>query len=191
MAMTKQSSLPEMVAQSREIMQSPSVPIFERYERRGTMANAAVYVGIAALIAGVLGFFSGGFGGMIGGLLGALVQFFVFTGVVYLLGKNLYNGSGTWDEVAYSFALFTAPLIVLGALISLIVMLFAWIPLINVVVGLVAAIVGILLLLVQIYYGYLAIQASMNLRDQTQAIVVLLLSFLASAVVMGLVGWIF
>lgn len=191
MAMTKQSSLPEMVAQSREIMQSPSVPTFERYERRGTMGNAAVYVGIAALIAGVLGFFSGGFGGLIGGLLSALTQFFVFTGAVYLLGKNMYNGSGTWDEVAYSFALFTAPLIVAGALLSFVLTLFIWIPLINVVVSLIGAIVGILLLLIQIYYGYLAIQASMNLRDQTQAIVVLLLSFLASAVVIGLVGWIF
>lgn len=191
MAMMKQSSLPEMVAQSREIMQSPSVPAFERYERRGTMANAAIYVGIAALIAGVLGLFSGGFGGLIGGALSALVQFFVFTGMVYLLGKNMYNGSGTWDEVAYSFALFSAPLIVIGALVTLIVTLFAWVPLLNALVGFAALLVGLVLLVVQVYYAYLAIQASMNLRDQTKSLVVLGLSFLATIVIMGFVGWIF
>jgi hypothetical protein len=199
MAMMKQTSLPEMVAQSREIMQTPSVPAFERYERRGTMTNAAIYVGIAALIAGLLGlvgsFLPGpppaGFGGFLEGLLVSLAQFFVFTGMVYFLGKNMYNGTGTWDEVAYSFSLFTAPLIVIGALISFVVMLFAWVPLINIVVGLAGALVGILLLLVQVYYAYLAVQASMNLRDQTQSLIVLVLSFIASAVVMGLVGWIF
>lgn len=191
MAMMKQSSLPEMVAQSRDILQNPSVPVFERYEHRGTMSNAAIYVGIAALVAGLLGLFSGGLSGLFGGILSALVQFFVFTGLVYFLGKSIYGGSGTWDEVAYTFSLFTAPLIVLGAILGLVVFLFAWIPLINVIVGLVGAIIGILLMLVQIYYGYLAIQSSMNLRDQTQSLIVLILSFIASAVVMGIVGWIF
>lgn len=199
MAMTNQSSLPEMVAQSREIMQSPSVPAFERHEHRGTMANAAIYIGVAALVAAVIGLVGGflpgppspGLGGFVGGLLSALVQFFVFTGMVYLLGKNMYHGTGTWDEVSYSFSLFTAPLIVIGALVGFVVLLFAWVPLINVLVGFAGAIVGILLLLVQVYYAYLAVQASMNLRDQTQSIVVLVLSFLATAVVMLLVGWIF
>lgn len=199
MAMTNQSTLPEMVAQSREVLQSPSVPVFERYERRGTTTNAAIYVAVAAVIAAVLGlvgtFLPGppdpGIGGFIGGLLSGLVQFFVFTGLVYLLGKNLYNGTGTWDEVSYSFALFTAPLIVIGALVGFVVTLFAWVPLINLIVGLIGAIVGILLLVVQIYYGYIAVQASMNLRDQTQAVIVLVLSFIVTAVVMGMVGWIF
>ena len=199
MTMMKQTSLPEMVAQSREIMQSPSVPAFERYERRGTMANAAIYVGVAALIAAVLGlvasFLPGppnpGIGGFLEGLLVSLAQFFVFTGMVYLLGKNMYQGSGTWDEVAYSFALFTAPLIVLGAVLSFVVTLFAWVPLINLVVGLAGLLVGLVLLVVQVYYAYLAVQASMNLRDQSQSIVVLVLSFIASALVMGLVSWIF
>ena len=72
-----------------------------------------------------------GIGGFLGGLLGALVQFFVFTGLVFFLGKNIAGGSGSWDEVAYTFALFTAPLIVLGALLSLIVAAFAWIPLLG------------------------------------------------------------
>lgn len=197
--MNVQSSLNEMVTQSRDVLVNPSVPTFDRYERRGTMSNAAVYIGIAAVISTVLGLIGAllpglpnvSVGGVLGSLLTALTQFFVFTGMVYFLGKNMYGGSGTWDEVAYTFSLFIAPLIVVGAAIGLIVSLFAWIPIINLLIGFAAALIGILLLIVQIYYGYLAVQSSMNLRDQTQAIIVLVLSFVASAVMMGVIGFIF
>ncbi|MFV9503078.1 MAG: YIP1 family protein [Oscillochloridaceae bacterium umkhey_bin13] len=197
--MISQSSLTEMVTQSRDVISNPSVPTFERYEHRGTMANAGVYIGIAAVVSAVLGLIgallpgppNASIGGVIGSLLTALTQFFVFTGMVYFLGKNMYGGSGTWDEVAYTFSLFIAPLIVLGAVIGLVVNLFAWVPLINILVGFVAAIVGILLLLVQIFYGYLAVQSSMNLRNQTQAVIVLVLSFVGSAVIMGMISLVF
>lgn len=197
--MKVQSSLNEMVTQSRDVLVNPSVPTFDRYERRGTMSNAAVYIGIAAVISTVLGLIgallpglpNASVGGVLGSLLTALTQFFVFTGMVYFLGKNMYGGSGTWDEVAYTFSLFIAPLIVVGAVLGLIVSLFAWIPIINLLIGFAAALIGILLLIVQIYYGYLAVQSSMNLRDQTQAIIVLVLSFVASAVMMGVIGFIF
>lgn len=199
----RQSSLPEMVAQSRDVLANPSVPTFERYEHRGSMSNAAVYVGAAALFAAILGMVStllpgppdaslgGFFSGFIGGLLTALTQFFVFTGMVYYLAKTMYNGSGNWDEVSYTFSLFSAPLIALGAVLSFIVALFVWVPLLGALVGLAAGLVGILLMLVQIYYGYLAVQSSMNLRNPTQAIIVLVLAFIAAALVMGIVSWIF
>ncbi|MEI6179835.1 MAG: YIP1 family protein [Chloroflexales bacterium] len=190
MATVQQSSLPEMLVQSRELMQNPSVPVFEHYEQRGTITNAAIYVGVAALIAAALGFI-GGINGLISGLLISLVQFFAFTGMVYFLGKRLYAGTGTWDEVAYTFSLFTAPLIVVGALLSFVVALLGWIPLIGWLVGFAGGIVSILLLVVQVYYAYLAVQSSMNLRDQSQALTVLILSFVTSAVAIGLVAWIF
>jgi hypothetical protein len=191
MTMMKQSSLPEMVAQSREVLTSPSVPTFERYEHRGTITNAAIYVGVAALIAGLLGIFTGGFMGFLGGLLSALAQFFVFTGMVYFIGKSLYQGTGTWDEVAYTFSLFIAPLIVLSAALGLIVLLFVWIPLLGFLVAIFGFLVGLVLLLVQVYYAYLAVQSSMNLRDQTQALITLVLSYVGTLVVMGIVAAIF
>lgn len=191
MAMMKQSSLPEMVAQSREVLTSPSVPTFERYEHRGTITNAAIYVGVAALIAGLLGIFTGGFMGFVGGLLSALAQFFVFTGMVYFLGKSLYHGTGTWDEVAYTFSLFIAPLIVLSAALGLIVLLFVWIPLLGFLVAIFGFLVGLVLMLVQVYYAYLAVQSSMNLRDQTQALITLVLAYIGTLVVMGIVAAIF
>ena len=196
---TQQGSVGEMVAQSRDIMANPSVPAFERYEKRGSLGSAAIYVGIAAVAAGVLGlvasFFPGppepGFGGFLGGLLGALVQFFVFTGLVFFLGKSVAGGSGSWDEVAYTFALFTAPLIVLGALLSLVVAAFAWIPLLGGLIGIAALLVSLAMLVLQIYYGYLAVQSSMNIRDQGRAILVLVLSFIGSAIGLWILSAIF
>jgi hypothetical protein len=196
---TQQGSVGEMVAQSRDIMANPSVPTFERYERHGSLSSAAIYVGIAAVAAGVLSlvasFFPGppepGIGGFLGGLLGALVQFFVFTGLVFFLGKNIAGGSGSWDEVAYTFALFTAPLIVLGALLSLVVAVFAWIPLLGGLIGIAALLVSLAMLVLQIYYGYLAVQSSMNILDQGRAILVLVLSFIGSAVGLWILSAIF
>ncbi|NTW02552.1 MAG: hypothetical protein HGA19_14950 [Oscillochloris sp.] len=115
MSMTRQVSLPEMVAQSRDVISNPSVGTFERYEHQGTIANAAIYVGIAAVISGLLGLISG-FGGLISGILNALVLFFVFTGLVFYIGKSIASGTGTWDEVAYTFSLFWAPLAVVSAI---------------------------------------------------------------------------
>ncbi len=199
MTMIKQSSLPEMVAQSRDVLANPSVTTFERYEQRGSMSNAAIYVGIAIVVAAFVTLMASllpgppgpSIGIFIGSLLSGLTQFFVFTGMVYLIGKNLYRGSGTWNEVAYTFALFTAPLIIIGAVLAFIFSLFAWIPLVNIIVGLATLLIGLLLMLVQIYYGYLAIQSSMNLRDQSQALITLILSFATSAVVMGMIGMVF
>jgi hypothetical protein len=196
---TQQGSVGEMVAQSREIMANPSVPAFERYEKRGSLGSAAIYVGVAAVAAGVLSlvasFFPGppepGIGGFLGGLLAALVQFFVFTGLVFFLGKSVAGGSGSWDEVAYTFALFTAPLIVLGALLSLVVAAFAWIPLLGGLIGIAALLVSLAMLVLQIYYGYLAVQSSMNIRDQGRAIMVLVLSFIGSAVGLWILSAIF
>jgi Yip1 domain len=196
---TQQGSVGEMVAQSREIMGNPSIPMFERYEKRGSVSSAAIYVGIAALVAGVLGlvgsFFPGdpapGIGGFLGGLIGALVQFFVFTGLVFYIGKSAFGGSGSWNEVAYSFALFSAPLIVIGALLGLIVSAFAWVPVLGGLVALLALLVSLAILAGQVYYAYLAVQSSMNIRDQGKALILLGLSFVATLVVMGMVGWIF
>lgn len=188
MSMIRKSvTIPEMINQSLEVVTSPSVPTFEKYEKNGTLANAAIYVAIGAVISGLLGIFSGGLGGAIVGVLGALVQFFVFTGLVYYIGQQ-QGGSGTWDEVAYTFSLFSVPLTVIGAVISLIVTLLLFIPIINIIAGFAALIVGLLLLVAQIYFGYLAVQSSMNLREQNKAIITLVLAAVGTFIALAIVG---
>lgn len=197
MAMIRQSSVPEMLTQSTDLMTNPSVEKFERYERYGTLGNAAVYVLVAIAISAVLGFVGSFLPGtprpsvfvVFNTILSGLAQFFIFTGMVYFMGKKLYAGNGTWDEVAYTFSLFIAPLIAIGAVITFIVTLFAWIPFIGALVGLIGLLVSLALMVVQIYYAYLGVQSSMNLRDSTQTLIVLVLSFLASGLIMGIISW--
>ena len=183
MTMMKPMSFLEMLDQSRDIMLNPSVATFERHEQRGTLVNAATYVGVASLIAALIGAISGGPVGFLSSLLSSLAQFFVFTGMVYLLGKSMFGGTGNWDEVAYTFSLFTAPLILLGALVGLIIVLFSWIPILNLLVGLAGLVVALLILAVQIYYAYLAVQSGMNIRTGSQAAITLVLAFLATFIV--------
>ncbi|GAB4425235.1 MAG: YIP1 family protein [Chloroflexi bacterium OHK40] len=196
---TQQGSVGEMIAQSRDVLANPSVPTFERYERRGTLSSAAIYVGIAAIVSGLLGLITSflpgppapGAGGFIGGFISALVQFFVFTGLIFYLGRSFFGGSGSWDEVAYTFSLFTAPLIVVGAALAFVVSLLVWIPLLGGLVALLGALASIALLVVQVYYAYLAVQSSMNIRDPGRSALLLVISFIVTAVVMGLVAWVF
>lgn len=190
MSMTQQVSIPEMINQSRAIITSPSVATFERYERHGNLTNAAIYVAIAAVISGVLGLI-GGFNGLLSGLIGTMVQFFVFTGLVFFIGKNLANGTGTWDEVAYTFSLFWAPLSVIGSIVGAVILLLAFIPIINILAGLAGLVIGLALLVVNIYFGYLAVQSSMNITDQGKAILTLVLASVGSFIVLLMVGSIF
>lgn len=164
-------SLGEMVSSSIVVLTQPSIPTFERFERRGGLQQALIYVAIGAVITGLVSIF-GGIAAAIAGLVGALLGFVVFAFATFYIGKAL-GGTGTLDEVAYSFALFSVPLSVIGSILGLI-------PIINIIVGLV-------LLVLQIYLGYLAARSSLNL-DGGRAIATLILAALASTVVVGIIG---
>jgi hypothetical protein len=195
----QQGSMSEMVAQSRDVITNPSVATFERYEKRGNIGTAGVYVLGAAVVAGILAFLAAllpgppgnPIGVLIGGVAGALLNFVLFTGLVYYLGRNVGAGTGSWDEVAYSFALFAAPLAVISGLLTFLVALLGGIPLLGGLIGLGAAVGAILVLLAQIYFGFLAVQSSMNIHDQGRALLVLVLAGIGTLVgqlVLGLIG---
>ncbi len=178
--MTQQLNIPGMLNQSKDVLTSPNVGTFERYERSGTLTSAAIYVAIAALIAGILGIFYGGILGIIAGILRALAQFFIFSGLVYYIGKS-QRGTGTFDEVAYTFSLFIAPLIVIGGVLSL----FSVIP----VLGPIVALLGALALLVaQVYYAYIAVKSSMNIRETGPAAITLGGAFLGTLIILFIIN---
>jgi hypothetical protein len=195
----RQSSLSEIVAQSQDVITHPSVATFERYEKRGSVGTAGVYVLVAAVVAGLLAFVTALLPGtagnpfsiFVGGVVGALVNFVLFTGLVYYVGKSLAGGTGSWDEVAYSFALFVAPLAVVSGLLSLVVALLGWIPLLGALVGLGGAVGAIIVLIAQVYFGYLAVQSSMNISDPGRAAMVLAVAFvgtIAAQILLGVLG---
>ncbi|WP_291430093.1 YIP1 family protein [Deinococcus sp.] len=181
-------SVQNMFAQSAAVLTQPSPATFERYERGGGLRSALTYVIVAAVvsavIAAVFSFLHSDvtfFGQLFSRLIGVPVGFLMFTGAVYLIGRTLFKGTGTYPEVAYTFALFYVPISIGMTLIGIIPVL-GWL-------------VRLALSLALVYFGFLAVQSSMNLRDQTEAAVTLVLAWIAQAalglIVTGIVGSIF
>ncbi|MBB5296863.1 DUF1282 domain-containing protein [Deinococcus metallilatus] len=171
-----QASLSDMFGQSIAVLSRPSPATFELFERRGGTKQAFIYVLLAALVSAVIGALFAPFhrdvtviGQFITRLIALPVQFGIFTGLVYLIGRSLFRGTGTYPEVAYTFALFYVPLSIIGTLLG-------WIPILNVLIP-------ILIAALLIFFGYLAVQSSMNLRDTMSSAVTLILSGVANWVV--------
>ena len=177
------SSLGEMVNSSIDVMTKPSVATFERYEKRGTLQKAAVYAVVGALLAAILGA-GGGIFGVIENALGSLLAFSIFVGVVYRFGKN-QGGTGTLDEVAYTVALFAVPLCVLWPAVLLVLLfipILGWCLIPFAIAGGVIA---------YMFYGYLAVQSSMNMFEPRKSLITLGVAVLATLVGYILIGNIF
>lgn len=172
-------SIGAMISQSRAVLTSPSIATFERYEKAGTLRDAIVYVALASAITGLFGL-AEGLGGFVGGVLTTILGFLIFTYLVYWLGKQR-GGTGSLDEVAYSFALFWAPLSILISLVTLVLVL----TLIGILLVPLVALAGLAL---NVYFAYLATQASMNLQAGGQTWAVLLFAALGAFVLNLIVG---
>lgn len=180
--MSVSSSISEMMSQSRTVLTRPSVATFERFERQGTLADALLYVALAAAITGVFGL-AEGFSGFLRNIVAALLGFLIFTYLVHWFGKRR-GGTGTFDEVAYSFALFWAPLSVLFGVVALI---FA-----ITIIGLIfLPLIALVALGLNVYFAYLAVQSSMNLDGGGPTWTVLLLAALGSFVLNLIIAAIF
>ncbi len=180
--MTQPVSVGEMLNQSMNVLTKPSVQTFEQYERRGTTRDALTYVAVGAAVAAVVALLFGLLGGIVAAIVSGIVAFispilyyFVFSYVLYFMGKQ-QGGTGTQDEVFYSTALYVAPLqAVVGAVSN--------IPVIGCLVAPVTLALGIY----QIYLGYLASRASMNL-DQNKAIISVVVAIVAQFILTFVIG---
>lgn len=168
------NKISQMIGDTMAVLTNPSVESFERLENKGTLQDAMLYVGICALISGLFGL-NGGAMGLLSGVLSTLLGFAVFTGLVHSVGRG-QGGTGSLDQVAYTFSLFWVPLSLLGALVSL--------SLVITVIGIfLLPLVALGMLLLQVMFAYLAVQSSMNLRGGKPAAVTLVVAFLGSVVV--------
>ncbi|MCS6881010.1 MAG: Yip1 family protein [Oscillochloridaceae bacterium] len=102
-------------------------------------------------------------------LLGTVIFLLIYWGIVYLLGRA-FGGTGEFGELAYGFALFSAPLTVIGSLVSNI-------PVVGAFLSLAVSIYGL-------YLTYLAIQSGMNLPANKALYVVLILFAIGLAIVL-------
>jgi hypothetical protein len=151
----------DMFGQSLAVMTNPSVDTFERFEKRGGFTEALTYVVIGAIVVGLIGLVSGaGFIGSIKSIIGAILGFLAFSFVTHFVGKS-QGGTGTFDEVAYTFSLFWMPISILGGIIGLVITLLGFLTfgLAFLLIPLVAlAMIGL-----NIFYAYTATKSSMNL----------------------------
>jgi hypothetical protein len=177
--MTKAPGIPDMVNQSMEVLSKRDVPTFEKFENKGTVREAIVYVGLAAVLSGLLGL-GGGIGGFINGVIGTILGFLVFTYLIYYFGKT-QGGSGSFDQVAYSFSLFWAPLAVVFSAITLVltVTLIGLIFLPFVAIAAIAA---------NVYFAYMAVQSSMNMHESSKIWLTLVVAFVATVVAQLVIG---
>jgi len=169
-----QQQVQTMFNSSMAILQRPSVATFEEHEKND-LQGATIYVAIAGLIAGLLGAIGGairntGVGSaLIGNLIGAIVGFYIYVGIVYLLGRA-FGGTGNFGELAYDISLFSAPLTVVSSLLALIPVL--------------GGIAALVLFIYNIYLTYLGIQSGMNL-PKDKAILVMVIIFLVVAAIIA------
>ncbi|MBO1437775.1 YIP1 family protein [Meiothermus sp. CFH 77666] len=170
-----------MVSQSIQVLTKPSVETFEQYENKGTLREAVIYVLIAAVITGIFNLGSG-LGAFLNGIIGTIVGFLIFTYLVHYVGKT-QGGTGSLDNVAYTFALFWAPINVMVAVVSLILL----ITLIGIFL---IPLLAIGALVINVYFAYLAVQSSMNLRESGKIWITLAVAFvgtlIASMIIAGI-----
>jgi len=180
-----------MVQESVTVLTKPAVETFERYERNGGQREAFTYVGAAAAAAAAVAVVFGAIGALVMGsgvagvavsvisgvavLVLSLLGFFVYGLLVYHVGKS-QGGTGSQDEVFYTLALAAAPILAINGIVSNIPFL-----------GCIAAPATFALSIYQMYLGYLAVRASMNLGQQP-AIITVIVAIVAQLVVGAIVG---
>lgn len=172
-------TLTNMFSQSIQVISKPSVATFEQFENKGNLREAVIYVLAAGVIVGLLNW-GGGFGGFLYGIIGTIIGFLVFTYLVHYVGKS-QGGTGTLDNVAYTFALFWAPINVLTAVLSLVLI----ITLIGIVL---IPLLVIAALIINVYFAYLAVQSSMNLRESGKIWITLAAAFVGTLVIIFVIA---
>jgi hypothetical protein len=111
-------------------------------------------------------------GPIISNLVGTLVVFFIFLGIIFLLGK-LFGGTGSFGQLAYDVALFWTPISVISGVVSVLSVG----PLACITLPITLALVGY-----NLYLTYLSVRAGMNLPSGKAIMVIatpLLLVFVA------------
>ncbi|MCG8349316.1 MAG: YIP1 family protein [Chloroflexales bacterium] len=180
----------EMINGSIAVISRPSVSTFEEHEKNNlswaliyTLIGAVISSILAAINSAIfsseidpeqaaqleqlgmdpatLSAQPGGIGGaVVGALIFATIGFFIYYGLVYLLGRA-FGGTGQFGELTYDISLFAAPLGVVSSILS-------FIPFVG-------AIAGFVLLFYNIYLTYLGIQSGMNLPGNKALYVVLII----------------
>ena len=165
-----QAGLQDVVNSWIAAVTKPNVQTFAAEVPRTSQNRLIMSVGLATVIAAVLGLIGGLFSGnlvssFIGSLIFTPVGFFIGQGVIYLIAK-VVGGNGSYMEQSWVMSTFWAPILILTN-----------IPIIGGIIGLVAWIYSL-------YLTYLALQPAHRM-DSTKALTVVGI-LIAIVVVLGM-----
>jgi hypothetical protein len=156
-----------LLAESRDVLAHPQPRVFYQYAARSSAEDALTYTAVAAfLIAlGSMLLFGGGSAiGLVMGVINELFKFYLFAGAIHFIGTQR-GGRGSFDEVAYTFALFYVPIRVIVAVLTWLLVLL---PL-GGQLSLLPLAISLAGILVQAYYAHVAVKGVMGLREGREA----------------------
>ena len=185
MTLTPRFDLLQMIRQSAQVITRPTVASFERFERHGTLAQALIYVTLTSLLAGLIGVAAPNTT-FLEGVLVTLLGYLAYVFTVYSVGQA-QGGSGNLDEVAYTFSLFWVPLAILLAILKPLLVFLLTVTIVGILLLWIVPILG---LIVNSYFAYTAVQASMNLRNPGAIAGTLIIAVLIGSATQALVQYV-
>ena len=157
-------SLQRMLNQSRDVLTHPQERIFYIYSARSSDSDALTYVAIAAFLTTLFEMLIAGGGsacGLVLSLINELFAFCLFAGVIYFIGQQR-GGRGTFQDIAYTFALFYVPIQVLTWAI-------AWLAILTPIGNVLLPWLWLIQLAgycAQAFYAHLAVKGVMGFRHR-------------------------
>ena len=165
------AQLSRMLRQSFDAMLHPDVRVFNYYGVRASDSETLLYATVGATLVALLNALTFGNLSIIGlayFVVYQLLAFYIFAGIAYFVGRQ-FGGMGGFPTVAYTFALFYVPILVLPALVIWLLSLLHIAPPPLILVWLFQLVAWGL-------YAYLAVQAALYLRRPRDAALTVLIA---------------
>ena len=148
------------------------IPTYEEVEHDQSLTTQAAMVVIIVAVCRGIGGMNSGETGIIAGVLGALFGWLIWSGVTYLVGDKLLDGTATWGELLRTLGYAQAPgvLFILG-----IIPLFGWL-------------VGIVVFFWMLGTGIVAIRQALDFstgKAILTAVIGWLIAFVIPALIIG------
>ena len=85
------------------------INVYEEVEHDTTATTQAAAVVVTVAVCAAIGAVGRGTGGMFSGLIAAVVGWFIWSGITYLIGANLFGGTATWGELLRTIGFAQSP----------------------------------------------------------------------------------
>ena len=169
------ATLNEMFSQSFQVIRVPTETNFNRVEDQGNFASALLFMGGSLLAFTAAGYYFAGGSGALQHLLIGMVYYFGYWGLTYLIGRPL-GGEATWQELAYTHALFMAPMLLGFTLASVAFFSFGYLQVASMYLTFV-------FLGISLYYAIRCIQGTENFYDPVKVLGLIVVLLVTSTVV--------